>query len=180
MIVISVFGSAMPQEGDVDYMSARLMGKLLAESGFAVQTGGYSGVMEAASRGANEAGGHVIGVTCEQIEIYRPLKANDWVIEEVKFRTLRERLLQLVENSDGVIVMPGGIGTLTELSLVWNFLQVGEISYRPMVAIGDLWENVINVFTDSPYVNPKHVKLVQLASNPEDAIEKLKAQFKES
>ena len=70
--VISVFGSSAPQPGSADYEAARDLGRRLAEAGFTVQTGGYMGTMEGVSRGANEAGGHVIGVTCDQIEEFRP------------------------------------------------------------------------------------------------------------
>ena len=136
--VISVFGSSAPKPGSADYQSAKTVGRLLAEAGFTVQTGGYIGVMSAASQGANEAGGHVIGVTSAQIEQYRPTPPNQWVIEEVKCKGLRDRLLYLVDNCDGAIVMPGGIGTLSELSLIWSFVQVGEISPLPIVAVGGI------------------------------------------
>ena len=88
--VVSVFGSSAPQPGAAAYESARAVGQLLAKAGFTVQTGGYSGVMAAASQGANQAGGHVIGVTSAQIEQFRPVPANPWVIEEKKHQTLRQ------------------------------------------------------------------------------------------
>ena len=76
---ISVFGGAQPQPFSPEYEEARLLGELLAQRGHTVMTGGYIGVMEAVSRGAHEAGGHVIGVTCEDIEAWRGVKANQWV-----------------------------------------------------------------------------------------------------
>ena len=72
---ITVFGGAQPKEGSAAYEEARELGKLLAERGHAVLTGGYMGTMEAVSRGASEAGGHVIGVTCEDIEEWRKRSA---------------------------------------------------------------------------------------------------------
>src|SRR5512134_1709123 len=96
--VISVFGSSAPRPGSADYEAARTLGRLLARAGFVVQTGGYSGIMAGASQGAAEAGGHVIGVTCAQIERFRPIPANQWVTEEIKKRTLRERLFYLVDH----------------------------------------------------------------------------------
>ena len=81
---ISVFGGSQTKEGDTAYVEARELGRLLAERGHTVLTGGYIGVMEAVSRGAREAGGHVIGVTCEDIEAWRPIKANSWVMEEIR------------------------------------------------------------------------------------------------
>src|SRR5215216_3329793 len=89
---ISVFGGSQPREADVAYAEAMELGSLLAQHGHTVLTGGYIGVMEAVSRGAQGAGGHVIGVTCEDIETWRPIKANAWVMEEIRKKTLVERL----------------------------------------------------------------------------------------
>src|SRR5512142_1263980 len=97
---VSVFGGSQPKEGESAYAEAMELGRLLAKRGHTVLTGGYIGTMEAVSRGANEAGGHVIGVTCEEIEAWRPTKANTWVIEEIRKKTLLERLHALIHGSD--------------------------------------------------------------------------------
>ena len=81
---ISVFGGSQPKEQDTAYGEAVELGKLLAQRGHVVLTGGYIGVMEAVSRGAKEAGGHVIGVTCEDIEAWRAVRPNSWVMEEIR------------------------------------------------------------------------------------------------
>ena len=86
---ITVFGGSTPTR--TDYEQAEILGRLLGEAGHTVLTGGYIGTMEAVSKGAAEAGAHVIGVTCEQIENWRPVGRNKWVIEERKYRTLGER-----------------------------------------------------------------------------------------
>ena len=174
MPVISVFGSSWPKPGAADYELARQMGALLAEAGYTVQTGGYGGVMEAASKGAGEAGGHVIGVTCKQIETFRPMPANRWVAQEIKRNTLQERLAYLVTHSDGAVVMPGGIGTLAELSLMWSFMQVGEISPRPLIAVGGLWARTLNAFVSTEYIAPEYISLIQAAKTPKDAIRMLR------
>ena len=168
--VISVFGSARPQPGSPAYEQARTVGRLLAEAGFAVATGGYSGVMSAVSQGAAAAGGHVIGVTCAQIEQFRPLGANQWITEEIKYQTLQDRVLHLVKHNDGVISMPGGIGTLSEMALAWSFVQVGEISPRPHVLFGDIWRNTIQAFIHRDYVGDSHIELLHFANTPEEAV----------
>lgn len=168
--IISVFGSSAPRPGSAAYEEARVVGRLLAEAGYAVATGGYSGVMTAASQGAAEAGGHVIGVTCTQIEQFRPLGPNSWVQEEIKYETLTDRLLHLVKNNDGMIVLPGGIGTLSEMALAWSFLQVGEIEPRPLALLGRLWQKTIQQFYDPDYVKEEHLKLLYLAESPETAV----------
>lgn len=177
--VISVFGSSHPQPGSADYEAARTMGRLLAENGFTVQTGGYSGVMSAASQGANEAGGHVIGVTSAQIEQWRPIPANQWVQQEIKLETLRDRLLYLVDNCRAAVVMPGGVGTLSELSLTWSFVQVGEITPRPIVAVGGLWQRTIDAFLDEQYVKPAYRQLVTVVRTPAEAMPILLARLQE-
>ena len=82
MEIITVFGGSLPVPGTPPYQDAQRLGSLLAGSGYAVQTGGYIGTMEAVSRGAAEAGGHVIGVTCDEIENWRPVAPNRWIKEE--------------------------------------------------------------------------------------------------
>jgi len=169
--VISVFGSSAPEPGSADYEAARDLGRRLAQAGFTVQTGGYVGVMEGASRGANEAGGHVIAVTCDQIEDFRPLKANQWVKEEIRHPTLRERVLYLVDCCDGIIVMSGGIGTLSELALAWSFAQVGEMKPKPIIPVGGLWQRTLAAFVDRAYIRPEHVALLELVRTPAEAVE---------
>jgi len=167
---ISVFGSSAPRPGDETYEVARTVGRLLAEAGFAVATGGYAGTMEAVSRGAAEAGGHVIGVGAQRIEQFRPGGLNDWVLEEVQYETLQERVLHLVRHNDGMIVLPGGIGTLSELALAWSFLQVGEIDARPLVLLGEIWEETMEAFIHSEFVKEPDAALLHYASSPQDAV----------
>jgi hypothetical protein len=171
--VVSVFGSSALGPGSADYEMARDLGRRLARAGFTVQTGGYVGVMEGASRGANEAGGHVIGVTCAQIETFRSIRANAWVKEEIRHAALRERVLYLVEHCDGIVVMPGGIGTLSELALAWSLVQVGDISRKPIVPVGGLWQRTLAAFVDNAYIPPEHVALLTPARTPAEAVEVL-------
>ena len=143
---ITVFGGSQPKEGDTAYAEARDLGRLLAERGHTVLTGGYIGTMEAVSRGACEAGGHVIGVTCEDIEAWRPIKANAWVKEEIRKKTLIERLHALIHDSDAALALSGGAGTLAEISLMWNLMIVETLRRRPLILIGDGWQSVFDQF----------------------------------
>jgi uncharacterized protein (TIGR00730 family) len=170
MKVISVFGGSTPQPGSAAYAEARAVGRLLAEAGFAVATGGYVGTMTAVSQGASEAGGRVIGVTCDQIERFRPIGPNRFVTQEIRYATLRERLLHLVTANDGIITLPGGIGTLSEMALAWSFLQTGEISPRPLVLLGPLWRAVLDAFNHPDYVRESHRALLSFADTPETAV----------
>lgn len=169
--IISVFGSHAPQPGSQDYDSARRLGKILAQNGFAIATGGYGGVMAGASQGAAEAGGHVIGVTSRQVEASRPARLNQWVSEEIQYETLIERLTHLVRRNGGMIVCPGGIGTLSELALAWSLMQVNDIPRRPLVVLGEMWTDLLAVFSRTHYVTAEHRSLIDYARTPEDALE---------
>jgi uncharacterized protein (TIGR00730 family) len=155
------------------------LGAALARAGWTVATGGYTGVMEAASRGACEADGHVIGVTCSLIEEWRGLRANAWVKEEKRFTTLRERLSHLVEFCDAAVALPGGIGTLSEVALCWSLLQTGEIKRKPLILVGRVWQATVTAFLQEAgvYLHPGDEQLVYLASSNDDAVEKLRAAF---
>jgi uncharacterized protein (TIGR00730 family) len=143
---ISVFGSARPVPGDSDYNDAMRLGSLLARAGYTVLTGGYMGTMEAVSRGAAEVGGHVVGITCDELETWRPVHHNHWVMEEKRFPRLRERLLALIDECEAALALPGGPGTLAEVSMMWNHLLTGSISARPLILIGPSWKNAFDAF----------------------------------
>ena len=144
--IISVFGGSAPKPGTPPYQEAYHLGKLLGGAGLTVMTGGYTGTMEAASRGASEAGGHVIGVTSEEIEVWRPIGPNAWVAEEWRCQTLNERLNTLVEKCDAAIALPGGIGTLLEIVLTWNQLVIEILDPKPMILVGSGWQKVMETF----------------------------------
>jgi len=141
---VTVFGGSQPKAGSPAYVEAQALGRLLAERGHVVLTGGYIGTMEAASRGAAEAGGHVVGVTCEQIERWRAIAPNPWVQEERRKATLFERLQGLIEGCDAAIALPGGPGTLTEIALTWNLTVIGALDPKPLVLVGGGWQSVID------------------------------------
>ena len=143
---IAVYGAAAPKPGDETYDEAQKLGVLLAQDGHVVMTGGYIGVMEAASRGAYEAGGHVIGSTCQQLEDWRGTKANPWVKEEWKHQTLRDRMYALIDRCDAAIIMPGGVGTLAELAVMWNEEIISMKNPRLMITVGSGWQKIIEAF----------------------------------
>jgi len=169
---VSVFGGSQPKEGTPAYEEARLLGELLAQGGHTVLTGGYIGTMEAVSRGASEAGGHVIGVTCEEIENWRGVGVNRWVKEEIKKKTLVERLQTIIEASDAAIALPGGPGTLTEIMLTWNLMIVESRHRSPLILVGDGWQSVFaQVFEkQGTYTSGNQRNLLQFAPDVETAV----------
>jgi len=169
---ITVFGGSYPKEGDAAYAEAYQLGKLLALAGHSVLTGGYIGTMEAVSRGANEAGGHVIGVTCADIEAWRGVRANAWVQEERRFATMQERLIELVLACDAAIALPGGPGTLTEIALTWNLMIVASIPPKPLILTGAGWKTLMESFYNSfeVYVPQSQRVLLQFAEDVHTAV----------
>lgn len=143
---ITVFGSARPVPGEPAYNDAVRLGSLLAQAGYIVMTGGYMGTMEAVSRGAAEAGGHVVGITCDELENWRPVSHNPWVTEEKRFPRLRDRLLALIDEGDAALALPGGPGTLAEVSMMWNHLLTNAISPRPLILIGPGWRATFEAY----------------------------------
>jgi uncharacterized protein (TIGR00730 family) len=170
---ISVFGGSQPKEGSQPYREAQALGAALAEHGHTVLTGGYMGTMEAVSRGAAGAGGHVIGVTCSDIEQFRPIGANAWVKEEWRTKTLMERLETLIENCNAALALPGGPGTLTEISLMWNLMIIESLSPRPLILIGSTWQSVFDqVFLSMQnYTGTAQRELLHFAPDIDTAVE---------
>ena len=172
---ITVFGGAQPKEGSSGYEEARELGKLLAERGHCVLTGGYIGTMEAVSRGAHEVGGHVIGVTCEDIEVWRSTKANAWVKEERRKKSLIERLQALIEGCDAAIALSGGTGTLVEISLMWNLMIVESLPPRPLILVGRGWQSTFDQFFKEfeSYMPIHQRELLYFAKDVKTAVEKI-------
>jgi uncharacterized protein (TIGR00730 family) len=168
-----VFGSNSPKEGEPDYVEAHELGRLLAQAGYVVATGGYFGTMEAASRGAKETGGYVIGVTTSLFDDAR-LQANAYLDEEIKLPTLFERLHHLVTIADAWVALPGGIGTLSEVALTWSLMQVGEMQRQPFVLVGEQWRTTIGAFSSDYYVRPQYRELVKYAGTIRDVLALLK------
>ena len=169
---VSVFGGSQPKPNQPAYEEAYALGKMLAESGHTLKTGGYIGTMEAASRGASEAGGHVIGVTCNEIERWRPVKPNQWVAEERRGETLIERMRVLIQDCDAAIALSGGIGTLTEIALMLNLMVVESMHRRPLVLVGNGWQSVFDQFFTQldTYITEQQREYIQFAKDVETAV----------
>jgi uncharacterized protein (TIGR00730 family) len=169
---ISVFGGASPQPDSPAYDEAYELGLLLGENNLAVMTGGYYGTMGAISKGAGEAGVPVIGVTSDEIEAYRPMAPNPWITDEWRCGTFKERLDRLVEECDAAIALPGGVGTLVEISLTWNHLILHTIEPKPLILVGDGWFNVMEtLFADlNDYIGISSREYLSFAPRAKDVI----------
>src|SRR6478736_6509984 len=139
---IAVFGSARTHPGDTTYDQAEQTGRALVDAGFAVITGGGPGSMEAANKGASEAGGVSVGLG---IELPFESGLNQWSDIGVNFRYFFARKTMFVKYSQGFIVLPGGFGTLDELFEALTLVQTRKVTRFPIVLIGtEYWGGLID------------------------------------
>ena len=167
-IIVTVFGSSRPREGDADYGEARVLGRALARHGFAVCSGGYGGVMEAVSRGAKEAGGKTYGVTAE---FFKSAKLNRWIDIEVPKATWEERLFELIRLAHGFVACKGGTGTLVELAVVWEMLNKSVMPKKPFAVLGGFWAPILDRVREVELGHPApwgeaNGRLVYVADSP--------------
>ncbi|MFC7492927.1 MULTISPECIES: TIGR00730 family Rossman fold protein [unclassified Nocardioides] len=139
---VSVFGSARTSPDHPTYAMAEQAGRSLAEHDFAVITGGGPGAMEAANKGASEAGGVSVGLG---IELPFEAGLNEWVDVGINFRYFFARKTMFVKYSQGFIVLPGGVGTLDELFEALTLVQTGKVTEFPIVLVGSsYWSGLID------------------------------------
>jgi uncharacterized protein (TIGR00725 family) len=170
---ITVFGSAIPIEGSEQYELAYLLGKKLSEKNYSVCTGGYSGIMEAVSKGAFDSGGNIYGVTLENWKS----TPNPFITIEIRAKNLFERISKLIEMSDGFIVLQGGTGTLLELAAIWEFMNKGLIEIKPIVCHSDLWKQIVLLMNNQLKLENKRIDLIDTAETVDEILTKLEAKF---
>lgn len=168
--IISVFGSALLAANDPVGQASYDVGFALAQANYTVMTGGYGGVMAAASQGAHTAGGHVIGVTVPDVVLVFERHMNVWVKEEIPQTSYHDRLFYLAQKANGYVVMPGGVGTAQELIEVWQLLRLNMIPLRPLVCYGDFWRPVVETLIHSPYVPATNIPLVNFAHSAAEVV----------
>jgi uncharacterized protein (TIGR00730 family) len=169
---VAVFGGSEALPGEPAYENARALGSALASAGFEVVTGGYGGVMEAASRGAREAGGRAFGVTCE---IFSARSPNEYLSASRLTKDLHERTRDLIELSQAFFVLPGKTGTLAELAFLWALDRAGSLRGRPVLLIGDLWEPLLRHLARWEMLDEEQAARSLLVARIEDAVPALVA-----
>jgi uncharacterized protein (TIGR00730 family) len=170
---ITVFGSARVSEGDPAYATAREIGRLLAEDGYAVITGGGPGVMEAANRGCQEGGGLSIGCN---IELPHEQDINPYVDLGVEFRYFFARKTMFVKYADGFVILPGGFGTLDEMMEALTLIQTGKIRHFPVILVGSAFfagflEWIKAKLLGEGMIAPEDLDLIQVTDDPKQVVE---------
>lgn len=165
--IVTIFGGSKCAPDSPEYIEAKDLGSRLAEAGFTICTGGYLGIMEAASRGAREKGGRVYGIVMNQFKS----EPNRYLTDKVATNHFYDRLQNLITRSVGFVALRGGMGTVTEISLVWNKLQTGVLGRRPLVLVGECWKPVIEAWKANLAVTDSDVSYLDFAANANDAAE---------
>ena len=163
--IVTIFGGSKCGHRSDEYREAQDLGSRLAKAGFTICTGGYLGVMEGASRGAREAGGRVFGIVMNQFKS----EPNRYLTDKVATDHFYDRLQNLITRSVGFVALRGGMGTVTEVSLVWNKLQTRVLDRRPIVLLGDCWREVVDAWTKHLVVSADDVAFLDFAHDAEDA-----------
>jgi uncharacterized protein (TIGR00730 family) len=163
--IVTIFGGSRFGAEAPEYADAMNLGRKLAEAGFNICTGGYLGVMEAASRGAREAGGRVFGIVMNQFKS----EPNRYLTDKVATNHFYERLQNLITRSVGFVAFRGGMGTVTEISLVWNKLQTRVLEDRPLVLVGECWKPVVESWKENLVVSDADLKLLSFAKDADEA-----------
>lgn len=169
---VTVFGSARFPEGHEYYELARKLGGGLAEAGYAVITGGGPGIMEAANRGAKDAGGLSLGCN-----IHLPMEQdpNPYLDQFIEFEHFFIRKVMLVKYSSAFVVMPGGFGTLDEAFEVVTLIQTGKLESFPIVSMGgDFWQSLREFARESMLeagtISLDDLEIIQRADSVEQAL----------
>jgi uncharacterized protein (TIGR00730 family) len=169
---VTIFGSARTPADHPQYAAAREMARMLGEAGFGIITGGGPGIMEAANRGARDAG--VLSIGCN-IELPFEQGINPYVDVAINFRYFFVRKTMFVKYAEAFIIFPGGFGTLDELFEAMTLIQTGKVRDFPVVLIGtDYWrgltEWIRNTLLAEGKVSPDDVDLVTVTDSLEEAV----------
>ena len=169
---VTLFGSARVAEGAPAYELARTISRRLAESGFAIITGGGPGVMEAANRGCREGGGLSIGCN---IELPHEQSVNPYVDLGIEFHYFFARKTMFVKYASAFVILPGGFGTLDELFEALTLIQTGKVRHFPVVLVGaDYWRGMVDwmraVQLPAGAVSEDDIALLKVTDDPEEVV----------
>ncbi|MCX8083775.1 MAG: TIGR00730 family Rossman fold protein [Calditerrivibrio sp.] len=173
---VSIFGSARIKEDHPDYRKARKLGQLLAKEGITVLTGGGPGIMEAANRGASEAGGMSVGLN---IELPFEQKPNPYAKKVITFNYFFVRKVMLVKYAKAFVIFPGGFGTMDEFFEALTLIQTKKILPFPLILVDSkFWSGLIQWIKDqmlmSNFIKETDLELIKIMEEPEEILEYIK------
>ena len=168
--IITIFGSSKPINDEEQYLTAYNLGKKLALNGFDICTGGFNGIMEAASKGAVEGGGEAIGVI---VNLWGG-KTNRYVTKEIICNTLLERINKLIDLGDGFVVLQGETGTLLELAAVWEYINKNMLNAKPIACHSVIWKSIISEMNKQMKLEGRSDEIVKSYNTIDEIVEYLR------
>lgn len=162
--VITIFGSSKPLNNEEQYLTAYQLAKKLALNGFDICTGGFGGIMEAASKGAVEGGAEAIGVT---VDLWNG-RTNKFITKEIVCETLFERINKLIELGDGFVVLQGGTGTLLELAAVWEYCNKNMMYVKPIACHSSIWKVIVTEMNKQMLLEGRNAEIVRSFNSIEE------------
>jgi len=174
----SVFGWSQSRPGDEVYEAARAVGRLLGKHGVTVVSGGFGGEMEAAVRGAKEAGGKTIGVTFYPMlatNFEAGTEASRYLDKEIKTRTYLERTLKLIALGDAFFCFNGGTGTISEWGMAWGLARIYYGHHKPLIMVGDFWKTIVGAIERNMHIRTEEKKVYRIVDSPGDALRALRS-----
>ena len=172
---ISIFGSARTKEGDSNYQLTISIAEAIAESGYGIISGGGPGIMEAANKGAQKAGGISVGLN---IELPFEQQSNPYIDQDklINFQYFFVRKVMFVKYAQGFVVMPGGVGTLDELFEAYTLIQTDKVSKFPIILVGrDYWSGLLDWIKEpvlkEKNISPKDLDLIELVDTKNEVMD---------
>jgi uncharacterized protein (TIGR00730 family) len=173
---VSIFGSARVKPDDAYYKKAEILARLLAQNGFSVITGGGPGIMEAANKGASEAGGKSVGMN---IRLPFEQKPNPYSNIHLDYKYFFIRKVMFVKYAMAYVILPGGFGTMDELFEAVTLIQTKRIRSFPLILMGsDYWQGLLDWLKKTMLaegkIQPADLELIQIIDDPEEVVKHIK------
>lgn len=173
-------GYADAKSTDRDYEAAFAAAKILAKNGYTIVDGGGPGIMRAATEGAHDGGGKVIGVTYYPTEKDHPAffegrDAQNLFDQEFKTNTYVERTLKLLDEADVYLIFNGGTGTISEFGMAWGLARLHFGHHKPLILFGNFWHEIIEVLGKNMRLRPEELRVYHIVTTPEEVLIKIRA-----
>ncbi len=172
---ITIFGFADAHEDRPEWKAAFETAKLLAEHGYTIVNGGGPGVMKAATLGAKEANGKVIGVSFypKNAPYFEGRDKSNPIDVEVKTSNYLERTLRLLDEGDVYVIFKGGTGTISEFGMAWGLARLYFGNHKPFILYGSFWHEILEAVAKNMYIRGEELKVYRIVDTPEEVLEEV-------
>lgn len=170
---VAIFGFADAKEDSKLYQDAYKVTYVLAKAGYTVVDGGGPGVMQAASRGAKEGGGQVIGVTLQPKNPPANFEGKDKdnpIDKEIKTETYIERTLTLMKQGQIYVIFNGASGTMSEFGMAWGLARIYFGHHKPLILYGNFWKKIMKAISENLLIRPEEKKVYKIVNSPEEVL----------